>query len=42
LSDKDRVILERAAHTCPVIYSIHPDIEVNTVFNWLQESQVSR
>ena len=41
LSDKDRVILERAAHTCPVIYSIHPDIEVNTVFNWLQETPVS-
>jgi len=32
--EKQRTILERAAHTCPVIYSIHPDIEVNIVFNW--------
>lgn len=37
LTDKDRTILERAAHTCPVIYSIHPDIKVNAVFNWQQE-----
>lgn len=34
LSDKDKTILERAAHTCPVMESIHPDIEVKTVFNW--------
>jgi putative redox protein len=34
LSDKEQTILERAAHTCPVMYSIHPDIEVNTTFNW--------
>lgn len=34
LDEKQRTILERAAHTCPVIYSIHPDIEVNVVFNW--------
>jgi putative redox protein len=32
--EKQRVILERAAHTCPVIYSIHPDIVVNAKFNW--------
>lgn len=32
--DKQRVILERAAHTCPVIYSIHPDIAVNIDFRW--------
>ncbi|MBX2924299.1 MAG: OsmC family protein [Chitinophagaceae bacterium] len=32
--EKQRTILERAAHTCPVINSIHPDIKVNTVFNW--------
>jgi putative redox protein len=41
LSDKERTILERAAHTCPVIYSIHPDIEVKTVFNWAAEAQVA-
>lgn len=34
VDDKQRTILERAAHTCPVAYSIHPDIEVKTVFNW--------
>jgi uncharacterized OsmC-like protein len=33
-TDKQKEILERAAHTCPVIYSIHPEIEVKTVFNW--------
>jgi uncharacterized OsmC-like protein len=33
-TEKERSILERAAHTCPVIYSIHPDIEVKAVFNW--------
>lgn len=34
LSDKERAVLERAAHTCPVIYSIHPDIKVQVVMNW--------
>jgi putative redox protein len=32
--EKQKTILERAARTCPVIYSIHPDIEVNVEFNW--------
>ena len=32
--EKERLILERAAHTCPVIYSIHPEIEVKVVFKW--------
>jgi putative redox protein len=32
--EKQRIILERAARTCPVIYSIHPDIEVKMEFNW--------
>ncbi|QLE02317.1 OsmC family protein [Galbibacter sp. BG1] len=32
--DKTKKILERAAHTCPVIYSLHPDIEKNITFNW--------
>jgi len=32
--DKQKKILEHAAHTCPVIKSIHPDIAVNTVFLW--------
>ena len=34
LGEKERTIMERAAHTCPVIYSIHPDIKVQTEFNW--------
>jgi putative redox protein len=34
--EKQRTILERAANTCPVAYSIHPDIEVNVNFNWRQ------
>jgi uncharacterized OsmC-like protein len=37
LTDKERTILERAAHTCPVINSIHPDIEVKVLFNWQKE-----
>ena len=32
--EKQRTILERAAHTCPVIYSLHPDIEIKVAFNW--------
>lgn len=38
LNDKQRTILERAAHTCPVIYSIHPDIEVKVDFKWPQHA----
>ena len=34
LAEKERTILERAAHTCPVIYSINPEIEVKVLFNW--------
>lgn len=29
-----KAILENAAHTCPVMYSIHPDIKVNVLFHW--------
>ncbi len=34
LTDKERIILERAGNTCPVRYSIHPDIEVEIAYNW--------
>ena len=34
-SDTDKTILERAANTCPVLYSIHPDIKKEISFNWL-------
>jgi len=30
-----KTILERAALTCPVFYSLHSDIEKNVTFNWL-------
>lgn len=33
-NEKDRKILERTAMTCPVHYSLHPDIEKEIVFNW--------
>ena len=33
--DKIKKILEKAALTCPVHYSLHPDIEKNVVFNWI-------
>ncbi len=34
LDEKSRTILERTANTCPVHYSLHPDIERVIVFNW--------
>jgi len=32
--DKAKTILERAAMTCPVFYSLHPDIKKEITFNW--------
>ena len=32
--EKSRIILERAAMTCPVFLSLHPDIEKDITFNW--------
>lgn len=34
LDDKEKTILKRAALTCPVAKSIHPDIELNVDFGW--------
>src|SRR5882672_7499669 len=34
LNEKQQIILERAAETCPVIYSINTDIELEIKFNW--------
>lgn len=31
-SDQDKAILEKAAHTCPVHFSLHPDVEKNVEF----------
>lgn len=33
-SEKNKTILERVAMTCPVLLSLHPDIEKDVVFNW--------
>ena len=33
--DKTKTILERTAMTCPVWYSLHPDIEKKIKFHWL-------
>jgi uncharacterized OsmC-like protein len=32
--EKTKTILERTAMTCPVFYSLHPDIEKVVTFNW--------
>ncbi|WP_299335878.1 OsmC family protein [uncultured Psychroserpens sp.] len=32
--EKTRKILEHTANTCPVHYSLHPDIEKDITFNW--------
>jgi uncharacterized OsmC-like protein len=33
-TEKQRLILEKAAKTCPVIESLHPDMEKEFKFNW--------
>jgi putative redox protein len=33
-SDKVKTIIERSAHTCPVAYSLHPDIKKTVTFNY--------
>jgi len=32
--DKTKTILERTGMTCPVHYSLHPDIKKEIIFNW--------
>lgn len=34
LSARQQTILQKAAESCPVAYSINPEIEVNVNFNW--------
>jgi uncharacterized OsmC-like protein len=34
VSERSKKILENTANTCPVHYSLHPDIERVIVFNW--------
>ena len=33
-SKKEQKILEHTAHTCPVHYSLHPDIEKDVTIHW--------
>ena len=39
ISDKERSVLEQAAHTCPVAKSIHPDIDVEVKFGWKEMAE---
>lgn len=34
INEKSRKILENTGRTCPVLQSLHPDIEKNIHFNW--------
>ena len=34
ISEKHQRILENTARTCPVLYSLHPDIDKHLRFNW--------
>jgi putative redox protein len=36
LTERQQKILKLAADTCPVIYSINPEIDVQVTFNWNQ------
>lgn len=33
-TDKEKLLLEKAAHTCPVHLSLHPDVVQKMVFKW--------
>ena len=35
LTDEQKRRYERVAHTCPVALSLHPDIEQEMIFTWL-------
>ena len=34
ITDKQKTMIERAAHTCPVHLSLHPDVEQVFTFKW--------
>lgn len=33
-NEKTQKVLENTANTCPVLYSLHPDIQKIIIFNW--------
>lgn len=34
IDEKDRIILERVGDNCPVMKSLHPDLQTNVEYNW--------
>jgi uncharacterized OsmC-like protein len=34
LEEKDRIILERTGNNCPVVKSLHPDLELNIEYTY--------
>jgi len=34
LIEKERMILQRVGDTCPVVRSLHPDLQVNIEYHW--------
>ena len=38
-NEKEQVVLERAAYTCPVFLSLNPEIEKIIAFHWGQTQQ---
>ena len=34
VEEKDRVILQRVGDNCPVMKSLHPDLDVHVEYNW--------
>lgn len=34
LDERDKEVLEKAAYTCPVWYSLHPDIKKKITWEW--------
>lgn len=34
VEEKDRIILQRIGDNCPVVKSLHPDLNVNIEYNW--------
>lgn len=33
-ADKDKLLIERVASSCPVALSLHPDVKQTFIFNW--------